>query len=147
VHHRIPARDGDPDWRDAPFARWFLGFFWGYVSWKVIAANALTFVGLALLGAPIVELLLVWVAPALLSALQLFTFGTYLPHRAGPGHIDDHRARSTSAAPALSFVQCFHFGYHWEHHEEPWAPWWMLPSRRDARLTRHPPSEAVSARH
>ena len=130
-HHRIPGRAGDPDYRDAPFWRWFVGFFSGYVSWRIIAANATLQIALLVLGVPVVSWLAVLFVPAFLSALQLFFFGTWLPHRrTGTPFVDDHRARSAAVPPILSFLSCYHFGYHWEHHEEPWVPWWRLPARR-----------------
>lgn len=132
-HHRIPARAGDPDFVDGSFVRWFLGFFFGYVSAPIIVLNALLLIGLSLVGMPLPALLAVLVVPAFLSALQLFTFGTWLPHRPGADLVDDHRARSADVPPVLSFLACFHFGYHWEHHDEPWTPWWRLPARRAAR--------------
>ena len=69
---------------------------------------ALVFNGLRYLaGVPVENLVLFWVVPALASTLQLFTFGTYLPHRAEgeAPYRDAHR----------------------EHHEVPHSPWWLLP--------------------
>jgi beta-carotene ketolase (CrtW type) len=69
--------------------------------------------------------------PALLSSLQLFYFGTYLPHRPGPdAFTDHHRARSNGYSEWLSLLTCFHFGYHHEHHRAPGEPWWRLPTVR-----------------
>jgi hypothetical protein len=51
------------------------------------------------------------------SAVQLFYFGTFLPHRAAPDgapYADRHRARSSRASDALSLLSCFNFGgCHW----------------------------------
>ena len=49
---------------------------------------------------------------------------------------DKHRARSNEFSPLLSLLTCFHFGYHHEHHDAPWVPWWKLPAHR-ALVTQH----------
>jgi beta-carotene ketolase (CrtW type) len=75
-----------------------------------------------------VNILLFWVLPILLSSLQLFFFGTYLPHRQpSAGYTNRHHARSNYFPEWLSFLTCYHFGYHWEHHEYPDLPWFELP--------------------
>ena len=79
---------------------------------------------------PAINLILFWVSPALLSTLQLFYFGTYL--RQG-GHNNAHRAQSNAYSIFWSFITCYHFGYHWEHHEYPYVRWWYLPRIRKAR--------------
>jgi len=77
---------------------------------------------------PLTNLLLFWVAPALLSTFQLFYFGTYLPHRLpAAGYDNMHRAVSSNYPVWLSLLTCFHFGYHLEHHVQPVVPWWRLP--------------------
>ena len=74
-------------------------------------------------GAPLVNLLTFWALPSLLSAFQLFSFGTWLPHRHGePGFADAHNARSNGFGPLLSLLTCFHFGRHHEHHLYPYLP-------------------------
>jgi beta-carotene/zeaxanthin 4-ketolase len=89
---------------------------------------------LLVLGAQLANVLLFWALPALLSALQLFTFGTYLPHRpAPPGFADRHNARSNDYPWLVSLLTCFHFGYHHEHHLSPGTPWWRLPTLRATR--------------
>jgi beta-carotene ketolase (CrtW type) len=80
---------------------------------------------------PLPRLLLFWTLPLLLSSLQLFLFGTYLPHRRAPGRSSDrHRAVSLVWPELLSFLACYHFGYHWEHHCHPHLPWFRLPAAR-----------------
>ncbi|MBF2026401.1 MAG: fatty acid desaturase [Oscillatoriales cyanobacterium C42_A2020_001] len=88
-----------------------------------------------ILQIPESSLLLFWIIPTILSSFQLFYFGTYLPHRELPeGYPNSHRARSTCFAPLWSFLTCYHFGYHEEHHEHPSAPWWQLANVRRMRL-------------
>lgn len=134
-HHRHPASQHDPDYHDGEhsgFWSWYLHFMKGYLSVGQILGMALVFnIMQHLLGVPVVNLLCFWVAPALLSTVQLFYFGTYLPHREPDGGYEDHhRAQTKDFHPAISFLTCYHFGYHWEHHERPDLPWWALPRFR-----------------
>ncbi len=58
-----------------------------------------------------------------LSAFQLFYFGTYRPHRHDEmPFVDGHRARSEDFPDWLSLLTCFHFGHHHEHHDAPHVP-------------------------
>lgn len=138
-HHDHPGQPGDdPDYHDGEhrgFIRWYLHFALGYVGWLQIVGMAIVFNILShVVGIPEPNLLAFWVAPALLSTLQLFYFGTYLPHREPHAAGDPHKARSNEYPPWLSFLTCYHFGYHHEHHEQPWVAWWRLPAaRRGAR--------------
>ena len=64
-----------------------------------------------------------------LSAVQLWFFGTYLPHRERDDapYIDRHRARDVGSNALWSLLSCYHFGgAHWEHHSFPAVPWWRL---------------------
>jgi beta-carotene ketolase (CrtW type) len=83
---------------------------------------------LHLAGVPLANLLLLWVLPALASTLQLFYFGTFLPHRPPQGHDNEHNSSSNEFPLLLSFFTCYHFGYHLEHHLRPDLPWWRLPA-------------------
>nr|MBA2748547.1 fatty acid desaturase [Tatlockia sp.] len=38
-----------------------------------------------------------------------------------------HCAQTNPLPTWLSFITCYHFGYHYEHHEHPDVPWWGLP--------------------
>lgn len=137
-HHRHPASDGDPDFHDGRhtgFARWYAHFFFTYVTWKQLVGMAVIYNLLKYAaGIPDVNILLFWVLPALGSTLQLFFFGTYLPHRQpADGYTEPHRAVSNAYGVTLSFLTCYHFGYHLEHHEKPGVPWWGLPKEREGR--------------
>lgn len=135
-HHAHPGEPGaDPDFHDGEhrgFWRWYGGFLRRYMTWWQLVGMAIAFNVLAhVVGVPEPRLLLFWVLPSLLSTVQLFYFGTYLPHRQlGEGFEDEHHARSNDMPSWLSFLTCYHFGYHWEHHAYPHAPWWMLPAVR-----------------
>lgn len=137
AHHRHPGTRKDPDFSaDHPrrFWPWYLTFFRRYFRLReLLVLTALTGVYL-LLGAPFPNLLLFWALPAVLSSLQLFLFGTYLPHRAHSDEFADaHRARSNDYGAFASLITCFHFGYHHEHHLAPHTPWWRLPAERAFR--------------
>ena len=141
AHHRTPASGRDPDFHDgvhSSFLAWYLRFMKEYLGWKQIVGMAVVFQIMAyVLGIPTLNLILFWVSPALLSTLQLFYFGTYLPHRTPEGGYDDpHRAQSNAYSTFWSFITCYHFGYHWEHHEYPDVPWWHLPAIR--KVSEHP---------
>ena len=135
AHHRAPGTDEDPDFAGdghIGFWRWFGRFFAEYLSVgqvaRLMAGSALY---LIVLGVPLERLLLFWALPAILSAFQLFYFGTYLPHRAEDEAFGDaHRARSNDFSWTMSLLTCFHFGYHHEHHDNPAVPWWRLPAMR-----------------
>jgi len=138
-HHQHPASLSDPDWHDGQHDslwRWYLNFVLHYVTWKQVVGMALVFNVLShVAGIAESRLLLFWVVPSLLSTMQLFYFGTWLPHReAAPAFVDEHRAHSNAWPVWLSFLTCYHFGYHWEHHRFPSVPWWHLPAVRQATL-------------
>ena len=135
-HHRTPAQESDPDFYPASFWPWYIHFMRGYVQ---NGQGALIFWGMSLFfyplilifHVPLLNAVLFWLLPQGLSSLQLFYFGTYRPHKTPPGgHTNAHRAVSSSVPPLLSFLSCYHFDYHWEHHQYPHLPWYKLPSVR-----------------
>jgi len=142
-HHRAPGGPDDPDFhheRPASFVPWLYRFFTRYFGWREFGLVTVV-LGLYLfvLGARPANLILFWGLPAILSALQLFIFGTWLPHRqevAGAAFADHHNARTVPMPWLLSLLTCFHFGLHHEHHLTPDTPWWRLPAAR-RRLLRH----------
>ncbi len=131
-HHAQPATAADPDF--CPQAQnnpllWFVRFILSYQSpWTVVGVTLGFHVWHWIGGVPYSQLLLFWFLPTVLSAYQLFYFGIFVPHREGAdGYSDHHRSRSLYIAPFWSFLACYHFGYHWEHHEYPDLPWYYLP--------------------
>lgn len=137
-HHAAPATPDDPDWhrgRSENVVSWFLSFVWSYrtirpfVFFWVIDA-----IVVKRIGVPVENLLLGWALPAIASAIQLFFFGTYLPHRRPKDGYSDQRATSNPYPVWLSLLTCFHFGYHYEHHKWPFVPWWRLPEARRRNL-------------
>ena len=132
AHHAAPGTDADPDFNPAAprnALSWFLRFFTGYYTHAQIARITVAAIVYMLLGASLVNIVVFWAIPALLALVQLFLFGTYLPHRheATP-FADEHNARGNGFSPLGSLATCFNFGtYHHEHHLSPMTPWWGLP--------------------
>ena len=132
-HHKHAGTDGDPDFSASNrFWPWYLAFLREYFGWREFAVLAvLLWSYILILDASPVNALLFWGVPAILSSLQLFTFGTYLPHRRNEADFaDQHRARSNEFGYVASLLSCYHFGYHHEHHSSPRTPWWGLPRLR-----------------
>ncbi len=141
AHHATPGTAADPDFHaDAPsrFWPWYARFFrtyFGAVQLGVLLAVVAVY--LLVLRADIANVVVFWGVPALLSSVQLFAFGTWLPHRHdGAAFADRHNARSLELGWLASLLTCFHFGYHREHHLSPGTPWWGLPALRAAGLAR-----------
>jgi beta-carotene ketolase (CrtW type) len=137
VHHRAPSTTEDPDYHEGPggFLRWFVGFIGGYATVRQVVALGIVFNVLHHgFGFDLARLWLFWLLPLILSALQLFTFGTWLPHREGAFEGEGPTKTRSLGYPAwLSFLACYHFGYHYEHHAWPFVPWWRLPRARASR--------------
>ncbi|WP_416832282.1 MAG: fatty acid desaturase [Erythrobacter sp.] len=140
THHRLAGMPGDPDFdEDHPsnFRQWYWSFFKRYFGWQsLVFVHAVVGVYWLILGIPMVQIVLLYGAPALLSSLQLFFFGTYRPHHHAPGEPfpDDHNARTNGFGTLASLATCFHFGYHLEHHRRPDVPWWALPAAKRAGI-------------
>jgi beta-carotene ketolase (CrtW type) len=138
-HHRVPGSRLDPDFRRASgdgALRWYVRFMGNYLSlgqlvlllssWLAVAAALAALEPRRALAVPTF-----WVLPLVLSSLQLFLFGTYLPHRGeGPTPDGRHAVRSLGYPHLLSLLACYHFGYHREHHAHPTVPWFRLPALR-----------------
>ena len=141
LHHRHAGAEGDPDFHvGAPrsFWRWYVKFFREYWGWPQQGAITGVLLLYLLLGADPLNTAVFWGLPAIGSSLQLFTFGTWLPHRHEDGgvFVDRHNARTLAFPWLLSLVTCFHFGLHLEHHHSPGTPWWRLPAYRRGFIAR-----------
>lgn len=135
AHHRHVGTADDPDFHAADPTRpvgWLIRFFRTYYThWQIVRIVAVLSV-YQLLDASLLNILVFWAVPALLALVQLFFFGTFLPHRheATP-FADRHNARSSKFGRVASVLTCFNFGgYHHEHHLHPHVPWWRLPAAR-----------------
>ncbi|NJN74571.1 MAG: beta-carotene ketolase [Limnothrix sp. RL_2_0] len=135
LHHLQPAQQGDPDFHDGIHTHpihWYFHFLRHYFSLRQFSL----FLGVVLsatlifhhfLNATYLSLITYFLLPLLFSSLQLFIFGTYLPHRQGT-----NTAKPTPLPHSLrylwSLISCYHFGlYHQEHHASPYKPWFRLP--------------------
>ncbi|MBW4473347.1 MAG: fatty acid desaturase [Stenomitos rutilans HA7619-LM2] len=142
LHHKYPATQRDPDFHNGSRPNvfiWYFQFMKRYWNWSRTAVLVLS-LGIIhyLLHVSEANLALFWVIPSILSSVQLFYFGTYLPHREpDTGYSNCHRAQSTTFPLIWSFLTCYHFGYHEEHHEYPHVPWWHLPKIYQLKQTRH----------
>jgi beta-carotene/zeaxanthin 4-ketolase len=135
-HHKIPAQIGDPDFHDGVNSHpvwWYCQFLRGYLTlpqfglftlgWGSILAVCVGGLQITLLN-----LLLFWLLPLVLSSIQLFVFGTYFPHRDGSGTRSASPPSPNMSQFFGSLLSCYHFGsYHWEHHAYPTIPWYQLP--------------------
>lgn len=140
-HHKLAGRAGDPDFDEhhpGRFWPWYATFFRRYFGvGPVVFVSSVVAVYWLVLDVPMVQLVLLYGAPAIASSLQLFYFGTYRPHRHdGTAFADRHNARSETFGTLASLASCFHFGYHHEHHCHPATPWWALPKVRRAELAK-----------
>jgi beta-carotene/zeaxanthin 4-ketolase len=138
LHHQYPASDRDPDFHDGTphFWDWYAHFVCEHFSWGQAINLVFMFCSYAIVSQHalyppllwrIPNLLLFWIVPSSLSSLQLFYFGTFLPHREpSDGYRNPHRAQTIARSHWWSLISCYHFGYHHEHHESPQIPWWQL---------------------
>ncbi|AFZ31622.1 fatty acid desaturase [Gloeocapsa sp. PCC 7428] len=131
-HHQNPASELDPDFHNGEqtnFFSWYFHFMKKYWSWwRLAGLIAMFYLASYVLHLPEKNLTLFWIIPSILSSVQLFYFGTFLPHREPVGgYTNIHKAQSNPLPIFWSFITCYHFGYHREHHEYPNVPWWKLP--------------------
>ena len=140
LHHQYPATTDDPDYLPyhhkfrtmEAIVRWYGSFMLSYLTWHpfLVVASIFT-VADRVYAVDVYSMLIFWILPQILSTLQLFYFGTFLPHR---GEFKDSLpARSNDYPVWISLLTCFHFGYHREHHLYPHLPWWLLPYARTLR--------------
>ena len=122
-HHRHVHSENDPDFHDGTFISWYIKFMKEYLSIWQIVIMAISF-NILKLWVHEVNLVLFWIIPSLLSTLQLFYFGTWLPHHGE--HDNEHYSRSQAKNHISAFFSCYFFGYHYEHHDSPAVPWWLL---------------------
>lgn len=132
-HHRFVATDKDPDYHSSDnFFIWYLSFVRQYVSIWQILLMAVTY-NILKLFLPTENLIVFWMLPAILSTLQLFYFGTFLPHM---GESDNaHHSNSQSKNHFWALISCYFFGYHYEHHDSPGTPWWRLWRVKEKQTT------------
>jgi beta-carotene ketolase (CrtW type) len=133
-HHAKPATADDPDYtrfRSENFFLWLGSFIFRYYGLLEFVLVHLHVHLIRYWTGSYTAMFLIFALPAGVGALQLFYFGTYLPHQLPEGgHKDSDRATTNDYPEWLSLITCYHFGYHNEHHKFPWVPWWGLPKVR-----------------
>ncbi|MEM6765349.1 MAG: fatty acid desaturase [Bacteroidota bacterium] len=129
-HHRFAGTDKDPDFHRGKesFFFWYMDFLKEYISWKQVILAAISF-NIAKIWVAEPNLILYWVIASILGTLQLFYFGTYLPHKGE--HENTHHSRSQKKNHVWAFMSCYFFGYHYEHHDSPNTPWWLLWTKKE----------------
>jgi beta-carotene/zeaxanthin 4-ketolase len=125
AHHHYVATGQDPDYHGGNFFAWYFSFLKNYITWQQLVLMAITFNLLKLIFPP-ENVILFWMIPAILATFQLFYFGTYLPHRGEHAPDNKHKAHTQARNHAWAFISCYFFGYHYEHHDKPYVPWWQL---------------------
>lgn len=131
-HHKYPGTENDPDFNteNQNFFMWWGGFLWHYATIWQILGFAVSF-NILKLWIPGINIWILWFMPTFLSSMQLFFFGTYLPHRLPHDHLDKkHKTRSQDKNHLWALLSCYFFGYHWEHHQYPNVPWWRLYQKK-----------------
>ncbi len=116
------------------FFVWFATFMARYATLSQIVVMAVLF-NLLKLRYDEPSLWAFWIVPAVLASLQMFYFGTYVPHRLP--HTDamlPDNARTLAKNHAVAMLTCYFFGYHAEHHASPGTPWWGLAARKTRAL-------------
>jgi len=128
LHHNFPGESSDPDFniKSQNFFVWFSVFMYRYVTLRQIIIMAIIFNLLKIQFAEI-SIWSFFVIPVVLGSLQLFFFGTYLPHRYPHSEeMNPYNARTLKKNHFLAMITCYFFGYHHEHHHQPYLPWWKL---------------------
>ena len=135
----MPESDADPDFCPAnnrSVVAWLTRFLRNYLNPAQLSRLILVLMVLVLAtqanhNPPFITVSVTYLLPLLISTGQLFFVGTYLPHR------KEHRQKSHEVSikslnlhPFVSLLACYHFGYHREHHNNPNAPWFLLPELR-----------------
>jgi len=127
-HHKYPGETNDPDFsiRSQNFFIWWGTFLFRYATVLQIITMAVAFNLLKFLFDEL-SIWMYWVIPAFLGTLQLFYFGTYIPHKKPhTENMKPHNARTLKKNHLWALLSCYFFGYHYEHHQSPGIPWWKL---------------------
>jgi beta-carotene ketolase (CrtW type) len=135
LHHLNPASADDPDFstRSQNFWVWWFTFMFRYLTWAQLIIMAV-FYNILKIWYSDASLWILWILPSILSTLQLFYFGTYLPHRLPhEEQMQPHKARTQNKNHLWAMISCYFFGYHFEHHESPGTPWWRLYKVKSAQ--------------
>lgn len=133
MHHGQAGKEADPDVHQGKFLIWFFRFVKEYIHPLQIVLAGAQF-NVLLLFFDQLNITLFWMIPGILSMLQLFYFGTYIPHKTSPATQNKHHSSTLKRNHLYAFLSCYFFGYHYEHHDAPHCPWWLLYREKDTRL-------------
>lgn len=129
LHHRFSGTHLDPDFHNQDhysFLNWYIKFMIKYLNLQHLFCLCIFVLSIVYYcKITWLHLLLFWALPLILSSLQLFFFGTFLPHRHGNKGVSS--IQSLHLPFFWSLISCYHFSYHQEHHQYPFVPWWKLP--------------------
>ena len=131
-HSHAGLLDKDPDFHagDPSPVRWFLAFMLHYMSLTQVSRLLVIVGALLYMGAPLQNLFVFNAVGGVSSAMLLFYYGTYLPHRPDPPALEKPEGfRSLDRqkdSRLTSFLKSYNFGCHREHHANPRVPWWAL---------------------
>lgn len=130
LHHSKVATSDDPDYSEGNFILWYYSFIKNYITWWQLILMAITYNILELYFDEI-NIFLFWMLPAIFATVQLFYFGTFLPHKGQFEAANIHKSSSQKKNHLWAFISCYFFGYHYEHHAYPQTPWWLLFKVKD----------------
>jgi beta-carotene ketolase (CrtW type) len=128
LHHDFPGTEKDPDFcvKSQNFFIWWINFLFRYASFAQIIIMGLIF-NLLKIWFEEINIWFFLVIPSLIGSLQLFYFGTYIPHKIPHSpKMKPYNARTQRKNHFWAMLSCYFFGYHYEHHEHPSLPWWKL---------------------
>lgn len=142
-HNHTGIVHEDPDYhngRSFGFFAWYVHFMSEYITVKQLTKMTIwVTILLVVCSVPVHNIIVYMLFCGLCSSLRLFYFGTYLPHR--PVLVNGkweekmpwEKSKSANVSRWISFLCCYHFDYHWEHHRWPYAPWWDLWKCKEIR--------------
>lgn len=140
-HAHTGLQDQDPDFHsgDPGVLPWAGKFIKKYLTIKQMVILNLMVGAVQISGAPYKNMVIFLLCAGLLSAVQLFYFGTYVPHKPpkdNPQQVMNwERSNPTWATTRLaSFMTCYHFDCHVEHHSNPRLSWYELWGARKQTL-------------
>lgn len=136
LHHAYPGTEKDPDYniKSQNFFIWWGSFLFRYTTILQLLSMAIIFNILKYYFNEL-SIWIFWVIPAFLGTIQLFYFGTYVPHMLPhTKEMEPHKARSLKLNHFIAMITCYFFGYHHEHHDSPKTPWWQLYKKKEEVL-------------
>lgn len=145
AHHEHHAHTGlqekDPDFHSGNpgLLPWAGKFIKRYLSIKQMVILNVMVGAVQISGAPYKNMVIFLLCAGLLSAAQLFYFGTFVPHRPPKDKPQQvmtwEKSNPTWATTRLaSFLTCYHFDCHVEHHGNPRLAWYELWGARKQTL-------------